>query len=74
MQVSFMELSLDFEPHAGRPLPPTPQSRFMGPTRKRPGGPAGSHTPLGRGSLKRSPRAVQLFGRLAVLETHTLRY
>ena len=30
-------------------------------------------TPLGqRGSLKRSARAVQLFGRLAVLETHTL--
>ena len=25
-----------------------------------------------RGSLKRSARAVQLFGRLAVLETHTL--
>ena len=24
-----------------------------------------------RGSLKRSARAVQLFGRLAVLETHT---
>ena len=37
-------------------------------------------SPLGRGtvtpcgSLKRSARAVQLFGRLAVLETHTLRY
>ena len=27
-----------------------------------------------RGSLKRSARVVQLFGRLAVLETHTLRY
>ena len=27
-----------------------------------------------RGRLKRSARAVQLFGRLAVLETHTLRY
>ena len=27
-----------------------------------------------RGSLKRSARAVQLFGRLAVLETHILRY
>ena len=27
-----------------------------------------------RGSLKRSARAVQLFGRLAVLEAHTLRY
>ena len=26
------------------------------------------------GSLKRSVRAVQLFGRLAVLETNTLRY
>ena len=26
------------------------------------------------GSLKRNARAVQLFGRLAVLETHTLRY
>ena len=26
------------------------------------------------GRLKRSVRAVQLFGRLAVLETHTLRY
>ena len=29
-QVSFMELVLDFESHAGRPLPPTPQSRFTG--------------------------------------------
>ena len=29
-QVSFMELALDFESHAGRPLPPTPQSRFTG--------------------------------------------
>ena len=28
--VSFMELALDFETHAGRPLPPTPQSRFAG--------------------------------------------
>ena len=28
--VSFMELALDFETHAGRPLPPTPQSRFIG--------------------------------------------
>ena len=28
--VSFMELALDFETHAGRPLPPTPQSRFTG--------------------------------------------
>ena len=28
----------------------------------------------GGGRLKRSARAVQLFGRLAVLETHTLRY
>ena len=27
-----------------------------------------------RGRLKRSARAVQLFGRLAVVETHTLRY
>ena len=27
-----------------------------------------------RGSLKRSARAVQLFGCLAVLETHTWRY
>ena len=27
-----------------------------------------------RGSLKRSARAVQLFGCMAVLETHTLRY
>ena len=26
------------------------------------------------GRLKRSARTVQLFGRLAVLETHTLRY
>ena len=26
------------------------------------------------GSLKRSARAVQLLGRVAVLETHTLRY
>ena len=25
-----MELALDFESHAGRPLPPTPQSTFMG--------------------------------------------
>ena len=29
-QVSFMELALDFETHAGRPLPPTPQSKFTG--------------------------------------------
>ena len=29
---------------------------------------------LSWGRLKRSARAVQLFGRLAVLETHTLRY
>ena len=28
----------------------------------------------GGGGLKRSARAVQLFGRLAILETHTLRY
>ena len=28
--VSFMELALDFESHARRPLPPTPQSRFAG--------------------------------------------
>ena len=27
-----------------------------------------------RGRLKRSARAVQLFGRVAVLETHTLGY
>ena len=27
-----------------------------------------------RGRLKRSARAVQLFGHLAVLETHTFRY
>ena len=30
------------------------------------------HPPPQGGSLKRSARAVQLFGRLAVLETHTL--
>ena len=29
--VSFMELALDFEMHAGRPLPPIPQSTFPGP-------------------------------------------
>ena len=29
-QVSLMELALDFESHAGRPLPPTPQLRFTG--------------------------------------------
>ena len=29
-QVSFMELALDFESHAGRPLPPTPHSTFVG--------------------------------------------
>ena len=30
-QVSSMELALDFQSHAGRPLPPTPHSsRFMG--------------------------------------------
>ena len=29
-QVSFMELALHFESHAGRPLPPTPQARFKG--------------------------------------------
>ena len=35
----------------------------------------GAHTLLSiRGRLTRSARAVQLFGRLAVLETHTLRY
>ena len=28
--VSFMELALDFETHAGKPLPPTPQFRFAG--------------------------------------------
>ena len=28
--VSFMELALDLKTHAGRPLPPTPQSRFTG--------------------------------------------
>ena len=28
--VSFMELALDFETHAGRPLSPTPRSRFTG--------------------------------------------
>ena len=32
----------------------------------------GSNQGSFRGSLKRSARAVQLFGRLAVLETHTL--
>ena len=31
MQVWFMELAVDFESHAGRPLPPTPQSQFTGP-------------------------------------------
>ena len=31
-------------------------------------------TTIEGGRLKRSARAVQLFGRLAVLETHTLRY
>ena len=38
----------------------------------------GGERPMGTaicgGRLKRSARAVQLFGRLAVLETHTLRY
>ena len=29
-RVSFMDLALDFESHAGRPLPPSPQSRFVG--------------------------------------------
>ena len=29
-QVSFLELALDFESYTGRPLPPTPQSRFKG--------------------------------------------
>ena len=29
-QVPFMELTLDFESHAGRPLPPNPQPRFTG--------------------------------------------
>ena len=32
------------------------------------------YDPVQRGGLKRSAHAVQLFGRLAVLETHTLRY
>ena len=29
-QVSFIDIALDFESHASRPLPPTPQSRFVG--------------------------------------------
>ena len=29
-QVSFMELALDFEAFGGRPLPPAPQSKFVG--------------------------------------------
>ena len=29
-QVLFMELALDFEAFAGRPLPPAPQSKFVG--------------------------------------------
>ena len=29
-QVSFMELALDFEAFAGRPLPPAPQFKFVG--------------------------------------------
>ena len=29
-QVSFLELALDFESYTGRPLPPTPQTRFAG--------------------------------------------
>ena len=29
-QVSFVELALDYEPYAGRPLPPTPHTRFKG--------------------------------------------
>ena len=29
-QVSFLELALDFESYTGRPLPPTPQTRFKG--------------------------------------------
>ena len=29
-QVSFMELALDFEAFAGRPLPPAPQSKYLG--------------------------------------------
>ena len=34
----------------------------------------GRHRIRLRGRLERSARAVNLFGRLAVLETHTLRY
>ena len=33
-----------------------------------------THCAVGKVGLKRSARAVQLFGRLAVLETHTFRY
>ena len=29
-QVSFMELALDFEAFAGRPLPPTPELKYVG--------------------------------------------
>ena len=51
-----MELALDFESHAGRPLPLTPQAQFQGDKAvsvgERAGPPAGSH-PLGQSTGER---------------------
>ena len=49
-QVSFMELALDFESYAGRPLPHTPPRTTT--ARKGPGPPAGGH-PLGESGRTR---------------------
>ena len=60
-------IKLLFEVHTIRVnIAPTPHTLEMGHIR--------TNAHRYRGSLKRSARAVQLFGRLAVLETHTLRY
>ena len=68
-QGSFYQLSTTRG--GGGPTPPTPPPRTPPLLDPR------THHSFERppwGGLKRSARAVQLFGRLAVLETHTLRY
>ena len=57
-------------PPPGSSLVPSVGGPYSGPRKPT----AGQHPLNQRGSLKRSARAVQLFARLAVLETHTLRY
>ena len=52
-QVSFLELALDFESYTGRPLPPTPQTRFKG----------GEMSPQEKGRVLRL--AVSLLGKAA---------